>query len=383
MMQTLQIGMGWFPERAGGLNRYYYDCCNQFATAKIGFKGLVAGESNINHDSQGQVLPFASSQISLPQRWLGVRSSFKELTQQKNYDLIVSHFAFYTFPLLNLLQHRPLVTHFHGPWALESNVESNKSLAVKAKKWLEQKTYERSQQFIVLSQTFRDILHQEYQIPLTKIHVIPGGVDLKRFNIELSAQEARGKLGWSEDRPIIFCVRRLAKRMGLENLLTAMSIVRQEHPNVLLYIGGKGELAETLQAQIEKLKLENNVKLLGYVSDDDLPLCYRAANFSIVPTVALEGFGLIVIESLAAGTPVLGSPVGGIPEILRPFSTDLVLASSEIEDLASGICEALAGQRKLPSSEDCLSYVQANYTWEVVASQIKTVYQQAIDECDL
>ena len=381
-MQTLQIGMGWFPERAGGLNRYYYDCCHYFADAEIDFKGLVAGQANINNNSQGRVLTFASSQTSLPKRWLGVRSSFKELTKQKNYDVVVSHFAFYTFPLLNLLKNRPLVTHFHGPWALESNVESKKSLAVKAKKWLEQKTYERSQKFIVLSKTFRDILHQEYRIPLEKIHVIPGGVDLKRFNTGISAQEARIKLGWSRDRPIIFCVRRLAKRMGLENLVTAISIVCKKYPNVLLYIGGKGELANTLQAQIEKLNLNDNVKLLGYVSDDDLPLCYRAANFSIVPTVALEGFGLIVIESLAAGTPVLGSPVGGIPEILRPFSTDLVLASSEIEDLASGICEALSGKRKLPSSEDCLSYVKANYTWEVVTSQIKTVYQQAIVESD-
>ena len=168
--------------------------------------------------------------------------------------------------------------------------------------------------------------------------------------------------------------------MGLENLVAAMAEVCQQYPETILYIGGKGELANSLQNQIDELQLNDNIKLLGYIADEDLPLCYRAANFSIVPTVALEGFGLIVIESLAAGTPVLGTPVGGIPEILRPFSTDLVFASPSTENLAQGILEVLSGKRQLPSNQSCLDYVKANYTWEVITPQIKEVYQKAIAE---
>ncbi len=379
MLKTLQIGMEWFPDRPGGLDRYYYDCLNYFPTANIQFDGLVAGESNVKSDSQGKVIAFAPANTSLFQRWLGVRERFKELTAKQDYDLVVSHFAFYTFPLLNILGDRPLVTHFHGPWALESGVEANKNLAVKAKKLLEKSVYQRSQQFIVLSQTFRDILHQEYQVPLERINIIPGGVDLDRFNISISQAEARDKLGWDRDRPIIFCIRRLAKRMGLENLITAMVDVRTKYPDTLLYIAGKGELAATLQAQIEELELDNNIKLLGYLSDEDLPLCYRAANFSVVPTIALEGFGLIVVESLAAGTPVLGTPIGGIPEILRPFSEDLVFEGYRPQQLATGIIEALSGDRILPSSKDCLNYVEANYNWNAIGQKIKLVYQLALD----
>ena len=98
------------------------------------------------------------------------------------------------------------------------------------------------------------------------------------------------------------------------------------------------------------------------------------------PTVALEGFGLIVIESLAAGTPVLGTPIGGIPEILRPFSEDLVFEDSSPTKLATGIIEALSGDRTLPSSHDCLEYVKKNYDWQAIAQKIKLVYQSAIDE---
>lgn len=378
MINTLQIGMSWFPDRAGGLNRYYYDCANHFSSAEIDFDGLVTGKGSIDTNSTKKIAAFAPAEASVVKRWKGARNSFKELTSQRDYDLVVSHFAFYTFPLLNMLDDRPLVTHFHGPWALESGVEANKSLAIRAKKWLEKTVYQRSQQFIVLSQTFRNILHQEYGVPLEKIHVVPGGVDIDRFNIELSQAEARSKLGWHSDRPTIFCIRRLAKRMGLENLLTAIAQVSKTYPDIMLYIAGKGELANTLQKQIAELGLENNVRLLGYVADDDLPIYYRAADFSVVPTISLEGFGLIVVESLAAGTPVLGTPVGGIPEILRPFSEDLIFADSQPQQLAKGITEALSGDRILPSSDACLQYIRDNYTWQKIASQIKLIYQNAL-----
>lgn len=378
-IHTLQIGMGWFGDRAGGLNRYYYDCVNHFPTAEIQFDGLVAGKKDVESNSQGKVIAFAPSDASLLKRWQGIRRNFIELTASQDYDPIVSHFAFYTFPLLNLLKDRPLVTHFHGPWALESGVEANRSLAVRVKKWLEQKVYQRSQQFIVLSQTFRDILHQEYAVPLEQINVIPGGVDLKHFDIQESKAEARQKLGWAKDKTTIFCIRRLARRMGLENSIAAMSQVCKQYPDTMLYIGGKGQLKNSLQQQIVELGLEENIKLIGYVADEDLPLCYRAADFSIVPTVALEGFGLIVIESLATGTPVLGTPIGGIPEILRPFSTNLVLQSPAVEDLASGIIETLSGQRQLPDRNACLNYVKTNYTWDIIAPQIKAVYERAIN----
>jgi glycosyltransferase involved in cell wall biosynthesis len=378
-MKLLQIGLEWFPEQGGGLDRYYFDCCHYLPQADINITGLLAGSDKVVQDSKGKVTAFAAPHDSLLQRWLKMRTVFPQTLVEDQYDLIVSHFALYTFPILNQLKTLPLVTHFHGPWALESDVEKPKPVAMRVKKQIEKAVYRRSSQFIVLSQTFRDVLHQEYQVPLEKIQIIPGGVDIDRFNISLSPTEARQQLNWHQDRPIIFCIRRLAKRMGLENLIRAMTKVRSLYPDVLLYIAGKGALAETLETQITELELTNNVKLLGYVPDEQLPLCYRAANFSVVPTIALEGFGLIVVESLAAGTPVLGTPVGGIPEILRPFSEDLVFEGCNPEQLATGIIEALLGDRILPSSQACLNYVTENYHWHKIAQQIKLVYQSALN----
>ncbi len=378
-MKTLQIGMSWFPEQPEGVSRYYYDCIRNLPNAGVDIQGLVTGSEQAAIATNGQIRAFAPTDASLLTRLQAIRQSVRhQLTSaEAEYDLVVAHFALYAFPILNQLGNLPLVIHFHGPWALESNAENQKTWAILVKKTLEKITYRRASSLIVLSQAFKDLLHQQYTVPLDKIKIIPGGVDLNQFKTDLSPIEARNKLGWQQERTVLFCVRRLVRRMGLENLLTAIDRVRTQYPDVLLYIAGKGALAETLQQRINDLNLTNHVSLLGYLPDEQLPIAYRAANFSVVPSVAYEGFGLIVVESLAVGTPVLATPIGGIPEILQPFCADLLLEDASVEQLAQGIMELLSGKRQLPSSEACQAYVKRNYTWSVIAPQIKSVYEQA------
>ena len=378
-MKTLQIGMSWFSEQPEGVSRYYYDCIRNLANAGIDIQGLVTGSEQAAIATNGQIQAFAPTEASLLTRLQAIRQSVRhQLTSaEAEYDLVVAHFALYAFPILNQLGNLPLVIHFHGPWALESNAENQKTWAILVKKTLEKITYRRANSLIVLSQAFKDLLHQQYRVPLDKIKIIPGGVDLKQFKTDLSSTEARNNLGWQQERTVLFCVRRLVRRMGLENLLSAIDRVRTQYPDILLYIAGKGALAETLQQQINDLNLTNHVSLLGYLPDEQLPIAYRAANFSVVPSVAYEGFGLIVVESLAVGTPVLATPIGGIPEILQPFCADLLLEDASVDQLAQGIMEVLLGKRQLPSSEACQAYVKRNYNWSVIAPQIKSVYQQA------
>lgn len=378
-MKTLQIGMGWFPEQSGGLNRYYYGCSRYLPEVGVDIQGLLTGSEQVAAITQQSIQAFAPTETSLLNRWRGIRQSVKQLASTE-YDLVVAHFALYTFPILNQFGNLPLVFHFHGPWALESDAESQKALTAWVKKTLEQIVYRRASRFIVLSQAFKDILHQQYAVPLNKIHIIPGGVDLEQFQISSSRAEARTKLNWEQERTILFCVRRLAKRMGLENLLLAIAIVKTQYPEVLLYIAGQGALAEALQTQITKLNLTNHVRLLGYLPDEQLSVAYRAANFSVVPTISFEGFGLIIIESLATGTPVLGTPIGGIPEILQPFCPDLLFEDTSVDKLAQGIIEVLSQKRQLPNTEACQAYARDNYAWSVIAPQIKSVYEQVIDD---
>ena len=378
-LKILQLGKGWFLEEPGGLNRYFYDCTHYLSKEEIDVQGFVAGSEQVVTSSAGIVHAFASSKSSLQARWMGARQAIRQCLNATEINVVVSHFALYTFPVLSQIGKHPLVVHFHGPWALESKAEGTNAIVTQLKKYLEQVCYQRAEVFIVLSKAFQTILHQDYGIPLEKIQVIPGGVNPDHFHTPLSRAEARQKLGWESDRPTLVAVRRLAKRMGLENLLHAIARVKEKHPDILLKIAGKGALRESLKTQIKTLGIEQQVELLGYVPDDQLPLIYRAANFSVVPTVALEGFGLIVIESLAAGTPVLGTPIGGIPEILRPFSNDLVLEGCEVEHLEQGIIQALDGTRSLPTDQACHTYVRERFAWPIIAKQLQTIYAAAAE----
>ncbi len=189
----------------------------------------------------------------------------------------------------------------------------------------------------------------------------PGCVDTARFGKTLSRSEARAMFDLPADRPVAVCVRRLVQRMGLEDLIDAAAVMKRHMPDVLIVLAGKGPLDAALKRRIVERGLEAQVRMLGFVPDDRLPHLYRAADLTIVPTTALEGFGLTTIESLAAGTPVLVTPVGGLPEAVERLEPDLVLASCGAPALAHGMTGAFTGQRRLPDAAACRAYARAHF----------------------
>jgi glycosyltransferase involved in cell wall biosynthesis len=369
--------MGSLSEQAGGLTRFYYDLLHHLPQCGVAVRGLIDGSSRASPNSEQSVREFASSTAPLPIRWRALRRELRrELTEQRP-DLIVSHFAPYTFPVLDIIRPYPLVVHFHGPWALESQFEGARQPTVWAKAYVERTVYRRGLRFIVLSNYSRDVLCLFYGVPAERIRVVPGGVDADFFGIDATRPAARERLGWPHDRPIALAVRRLVRRVGLDDLVAAMDEVRKRVPDALLLVAGKGPLEAELRSLVRSLRLENNVRLLGYMPDQELPAAYRAADLSVVPSVAAEGFGLVVVESLAAGTPVLVTPVGGLPEVVRDLSPEMVLPATGACSLAEGLTTAFAGELALPDSEAAQTYARSRYDWPVIAARVRDVYLEA------
>lgn len=366
--------MGWFPEHAGGLNRMYYNLIRHLPAAGVSARGLITGTPQ--SAPEAEVEAFAPARAPLPVRLWNARRALREALALHPPDLVAAHFALYALPALDLINDPPLVVHFHGPWAGESAAEDEYGLAVKAKEMLERFVYRRGTRFIVLSEAFRRVLASQYDVPEQHIRRVPGGVETDRFDVDVSAQEARRRLGWPQDRPIVLSVRRLTRRMGLEALITAMKAVREKVPDVLLLVAGKGPLADELEARIRAAGLEAHIRLLGFVPDEELPLAYRAAYLSVVPTVALEGFGLVAVESLAAGTPVLVTPVGGLPEVVHDLNPNLVLEGSTPAHLGARIAAVLMGQGRWPSAEACQQYAREHFEWSVIAKKTRHVYEE-------
>ena len=377
-MNTLQIGIGWHAHGAGsGVDRVYNALSQTLPTEHVDVQGLVYGNGTAA-SLPDNIHQAASLSSSLPRRlWAGRRTA-QQILASAPIDLVAAHFSLYALPVLDLLEDRPLVVHFHGPWALESAAEGESKLQVRLKEWIEQTVYRRGHRFIVLSQAFKDVLTTHYGVDPAAVRIVPGGVDTSRFQPSHSRREARQVLGWDPDRPTVLGVRRLVRRVGVEELIEAAHAVAAAIPNVQILIAGTGPLQDTLARRIEEMDLDDHVSLLGFVAEEDLPLAYRAADVSVVPTQALEGFGLVAVESLAAGTPPLVTPVGGLPEIVTPLSSSLVMDGTTPAAIATALIEALEGARPLPSPEACRDYTTTHYDWPVVARQIRDVYEEVL-----
>ena len=335
---TLCLGMGWFPQTPGGLNRYVHELILQLALqdkVELCGVGLPAYLPNLPIT----LTDLASPNQRLPQRLWSVRRRFQQ-RHIAHPDAINIHFALYSLPLLRSFpKNVPITFTFHGPWAFESQQEGEGKWSILFKKWVEQRVYNRCDRFIVLSKAFGTILHETYSIPWSKIHIIPGGVDTQRFQRNLSRQEARSQLNWCPDRPTLFTTRRLVHRMSLDKLLAALVKMKRQVPDVWLAIAGKGPIRADLERQVQKLGLQDNVKFLGFLPDEQLTLAYQAADLTVVPSQSLEGFGLILLESLASGTPALCTPVGGMPEVIAPFCPELITDSIEAEAIAERLID--------------------------------------------
>jgi glycosyltransferase involved in cell wall biosynthesis len=353
----------------------FHGLINYLPGQGIDVTGLVTGSNSLDAPN---IHSFASTSAALPVRLYHLYHSLRAHFQKSTPQLIASHFSPYSLPIPVTSHDVPFVFHFHGPWALESKEEGEAAPSVWLKHRVEQFVYRSADRFIVLSEAFKTLLVERFGVSPGDVDIVPGGVETSRFTSSGTKAQARRRLGWPRDRPIILSVRRLVRRVGLENLIQAMEYVVQHFPDACLFIAGKGPLASELEAHIDALNLAENVKLLGFVPDEDLPTAYRAADFSVVPTRSLEGFGLVAVESLAAGTPVLATPVGGLPEVVRELSSDLVMNGSSTEDIQDHLVWALNGSLNLPIPEACRDFAVSRYDWPVVARQVRSVYEEVL-----
>jgi glycosyltransferase involved in cell wall biosynthesis len=366
------VGNHWFPDQPGGLDRYVYELVSTLA------------DSQNNIDLYGIGLPSHSSKPTIHLHnlanregglWRRLYSAYQnsQSLRSVSLDAINIHFALYGLAVLPHLPHNiPITCSFHGPWAIESQEEGDGRLSVWLKRQMEQLVYRRCDRFIVLSKAFGDILHRQYGIPWEKITVIPGGVDIHRFQNNLTRHQARENLDWPQDRFILFTPRRLVHRMGIDKLISAMAQLKSQKQDIWLAIAGKGPLREVLEQQVTHLGLGEQVKFLGFLSDEQLPIAYQAADLTVMPSQSLEGFGLVLLESLASGTPTLCTPVGGMPEVITNFSPDLITASPSDRALANTLTDILTGSIALPSREACRDYAANNFNWVTIAQAVKT-----------
>jgi glycosyltransferase involved in cell wall biosynthesis len=215
----------------------------------------------------------------------------------------------------------------------------------------------------------------------SKVQLIPGWVDTHRFQPSQDRARLKGQMGWPLDSPVLFTVRRLAPRMGLDLLLRAAAQIHAEGLKFHIVVGGAGPLAGELKELSSKLGLTGTVQFLGSIPDEILPLAFAACDAFVLPTAALECFGLIAIEALASGRPVLATPVGAIPEIMRNYEAGWMARSTLPADIADLLSRFLRNKLPQHSPDELRRKTEELYSQEVVLDRLLSVVEGREAQC--
>lgn len=318
-----------------------------------------------------------------------VRRLVSRLQRETRFDVLHTHHPVSAFAAVRTraVERVPLVAIFHSIYFMEyldrqgerRRASLRRKIAAMALMALDGAVAAKSRRIVVLSDFMRRLLSSLSSSVAAKVEKLPGGADLDFFRPEPSRRDARVRLRLPTDRPVFLTCRRLEHRMGLFELLDAAALLRDEGRRVLVLIAGRGALEEALHQRVRELRVEDTVRLLGYVQERDLPLLYRAADCFVLPTRALEGFGLVTAEAFACGTPVLGTPVGATPELLEPFDPRLVTRDASPAALAEGMARFLdefEGGDEL--ERRCRAYAEDRFSWEPFADGLERISREVV-----
>ena len=313
---------------------------------------------------------------------------FKHLIAEYNFDVLHFHLTITAIGVL-LCRESKRVNHiasFYGPWDEEELVEKEVTDAwqphhIKAAIF-------RFLQRYVLQHSARTIILSDYS--LTQVHhlmettescvKIPGGVDLNRFHPAPDRDEVKKRLDLPCNQPVLLTVRRLVPRMGVDTLIEAMPHLLDRKPDLILVVGSDGPLRLTLESRMETLGIRDHIRFTGFISYEDLPLYYQAADLFVMPTKALEGFGLPTIESMACGTPTLGTDIGSNTEIIGEFDPRLLIPEATPEGISKTVLSAF----DLCASDDrirtrCRQYVEERFNWDHLIDTLEETYRSLKD----
>lgn len=220
-----------------------------------------------------------------------------------------------------------------------------------------------------------------FHVPSEKIDIVPNGISPYRNGhwTEGDLVDCQARYGVS-DQQVVFAIGRLVHEKGFHLLIEAIPRILSEFPDTQFVIAGRGPEAPSLMQQARRLGVANNVHFPGFISDEERDCLYHVAACAVFPSL-YEPFGIVALEAMSAGCPVVVSGVGGLREVVRHGKTGINVYPGDVRSVAWGLLSilrdpALAAAR----AQEAQSMVRREFNWDTIASRTLAVYQQVLDE---
>jgi D-inositol-3-phosphate glycosyltransferase len=390
----------------GGMNVYVRDLTRQLGQMGIHVDVFTRSQDDhvphvlhelgygnrVVHVPAGPEHPVPKEELAnyIPQFVEGVR--YFACEKGIHYDLIHSHYwmsGIAAESLSNLWGGTPIVHMFHTLGEMKNRIartDAEREGAYRIRG--EKQVLRRADRVIVATIAELTQLRFLYKANQSKLVVIPPGVDVSHF-YPIPADEAKMYVGLKPDDRTVLFVGRIEPLKGVDTLIEAMSCVqlKEERPVHLAIIGGdpaaspqemSAEMAR-LQKLCDDLAVGQTVVFLGKRDQDKLPYYYSAAELLVMPS-HYESFGMVALEAMACGTPVIASEVGGLAYLVRDGETGFTIPDQEPEALCEKISWLLKDHDLYATmSQRAVEYAQ-DYAWEKIANQIVEVYQDLLQE---
>ncbi len=351
--------------------------------------------NRVVHIPAGPEQPFPKAQLPdhIPQFVEGVKQFATE--KGLHYDLIHSHYwmSGIAAEMLAEAWKVPIVHMFHTLGEMKNRIATRESEKEGPSRLLgERQVLARADRIIAATLAERAQLQWLYKADQKKIVVIPPGVDVGHF-YPIPADEAREAIGIPKDDRMVLFVGRIEPLKGVDTLIRAMACMRMdeiEKPAYLAIIGGDPNAnPEDMSAEMTRLQnlcadlsMEHIVVFLGKRSQDTLPYYYSAAEVLVMPS-HYESFGMVALEAMACGTPVIASQVGGLAFLVVDGVTGFHVPNGDSDALCAKLGLLLQdGDLRMRMGAQAAEYARG-YAWENISRQIIKVYESLLPTAEV
>jgi D-inositol-3-phosphate glycosyltransferase len=307
----------------------------------------------------------------------------------RSYDLIHSHY-WLSASVARTLARRwavPRIQMFHTLGqvkreVMDEDIDGESDVRVT----IERQAVQESAAIVAASEIELGELRDLYGADPAKVHIIPCGVDPTLFH-PIRQADARERLGRDQCERIVLFVGRIEQIKGIDVLLRALGLLFIRRPDLrsdvcLLVVGGAldpgDDAPETekileLRRLVHEHRMEANVNFVGSLDQENLALYYAAADVCAVPSLT-ESFGLVALEAMACGTPVVGTRVGGLQTLIEHGESGLLVPAGDYQALADAIEQVLTDHRLRIHLAHGARDRAEHYTWESVGDKIEALY---------
>lgn len=301
------------------------------------------------------------------------------ISQGEKFDIIHAHdwLTAYAGKTLKAAYRIPLTSTIHATEAgRNSGINGETQKYINDTEWM--LTYE-SSEVIVNSNYMKNELQRLFGLPYDKINVVPNGVNINLFNDVERDYDFRRQYAMDNEKIILF-MGRLVYEKGIQHLIAAMPKILNHYHDAKLIVCGKGGMIDELKREAYSLGLGNKIYFAGYMNSKNVQKMYKCADVAVFPST-YEPFGIVALEAMLSGTPIVVSDIGGLNEIVDHGINGMKSYAGNPNSLADSILSLLFDPKLCNNIvKNAQAKVKKDYNWQKIAQDTHFTYQKAICE---